>query len=329
MEHLRQAQQVPDARRGTAAEVLARLLPRPEVLLRRPRQHRLGGLLQEPRLPDQRRLRRLRPGGGCQRINYAPVFVSPTMQWAVPNSCLSGPPAGPRLLRRPRWPRRPDGPPCGRLQARLLHRREPADYAAQGRGPQRGVPAFVVWGPRFHPFPFASHLAGAEFSSRPFPPPARPDAVCGLACAREGDCRLPRWICHATKGVAMKATIPMLGGRCPRRRRASLAHAQPYLPGLPSGYRPSAPDACGPGDVLGQLLRACLTAPTTASQPCGRPLTACCPCRNRKSPAAAAPLAVTASAAARSVLPDAPLRPQPARFLHAGIWPNPRLLIAP
>lgn len=33
-------------------------------------------------------------GGSCGRINYAPVFVSPTMQWAVPNSCLSGPPAG-------------------------------------------------------------------------------------------------------------------------------------------------------------------------------------------------------------------------------------------
>src|SRR2546426_9023371 len=34
------------------------------------------------------------PGGGCQRIQFAPVFVSPTMQWAVPNGCLSGPPAG-------------------------------------------------------------------------------------------------------------------------------------------------------------------------------------------------------------------------------------------
>ena len=32
--------------------------------------------------------------GGCQRIQFAPVFVSPTMQWAVPNSCLNGPPAG-------------------------------------------------------------------------------------------------------------------------------------------------------------------------------------------------------------------------------------------
>jgi hypothetical protein len=33
------------------------------------------------------------PGGCSQRINYAPVFVSPSMQWAIPNSCISGPPA--------------------------------------------------------------------------------------------------------------------------------------------------------------------------------------------------------------------------------------------
>ncbi len=37
-------------------------------------------------------------GGSCGpcggRINYAPVFVSPTMQWAVPSGCLSGPPVG-------------------------------------------------------------------------------------------------------------------------------------------------------------------------------------------------------------------------------------------
>ena len=34
-------------------------------------------------------------GGGCsQRINYAPVFVSPSMQWAIPNSCIQGPAAG-------------------------------------------------------------------------------------------------------------------------------------------------------------------------------------------------------------------------------------------
>jgi len=34
-------------------------------------------------------------GGGSQRIQFAPVFVSPSMQWAVPNSCLNGPPCGP------------------------------------------------------------------------------------------------------------------------------------------------------------------------------------------------------------------------------------------
>jgi hypothetical protein len=38
-------------------------------------------------------------GFGCnpcatQRVQFAPVFVSPTMQWAVPNSCLNGPPVG-------------------------------------------------------------------------------------------------------------------------------------------------------------------------------------------------------------------------------------------
>ena len=34
------------------------------------------------------------PYGGSQRVQFAPVFVSPQMQWAVPNSCLSGAPAG-------------------------------------------------------------------------------------------------------------------------------------------------------------------------------------------------------------------------------------------
>jgi hypothetical protein len=39
------------------------------------------------------------PGGcgvnGCGRINYAPVFVSPTIQWAVPNGAVHAPPPGP------------------------------------------------------------------------------------------------------------------------------------------------------------------------------------------------------------------------------------------
>jgi hypothetical protein len=34
------------------------------------------------------------PCGGTQRIQFAPVFVSPQMQWAVPNSCMNGPPCG-------------------------------------------------------------------------------------------------------------------------------------------------------------------------------------------------------------------------------------------
>jgi hypothetical protein len=31
----------------------------------------------------------------CPRINYAPVFVTPGMNWAIPNTCMSGPPCGP------------------------------------------------------------------------------------------------------------------------------------------------------------------------------------------------------------------------------------------
>jgi hypothetical protein len=37
------------------------------------------------------------PGGGSQRIQFAPVFVSPTMQWAVPQGMLSGAPCGPGM----------------------------------------------------------------------------------------------------------------------------------------------------------------------------------------------------------------------------------------
>jgi hypothetical protein len=34
------------------------------------------------------------PCGGCQRIQFAPVYVSPQMQWAMPSSCMNGPPMG-------------------------------------------------------------------------------------------------------------------------------------------------------------------------------------------------------------------------------------------
>ena len=33
--------------------------------------------------------------GGCSRINYAPVVVTPGMMWAVPQGPLNGPPCGP------------------------------------------------------------------------------------------------------------------------------------------------------------------------------------------------------------------------------------------
>src|SRR5262249_21318958 len=71
VEHLRQALQVPHAGRGAATEVLARLLRCLAELLQGDGRHRLGGVLQEPRLPDQRlwalrrrqlRARELRPG---------------------------------------------------------------------------------------------------------------------------------------------------------------------------------------------------------------------------------------------------------------------------
>src|SRR5438132_680620 len=40
----------------------------------------------------------------CGRINSAPVFVSPNMQWAVPNNCVGGPPGGPGCYGPPGGP---------------------------------------------------------------------------------------------------------------------------------------------------------------------------------------------------------------------------------
>jgi hypothetical protein len=53
------------------------------------------------------------PCGGCGRINYAPVFVSPTLQWAVPAGCAGGPPVGPPYANgytQPMMPMAPMGP---------------------------------------------------------------------------------------------------------------------------------------------------------------------------------------------------------------------------
>jgi hypothetical protein len=51
--------------------------------------------------------------GGCGRINYAPVFVSPTLQWAVPAGAAGGPPVGPPYANgysQPMMPMYPMGP---------------------------------------------------------------------------------------------------------------------------------------------------------------------------------------------------------------------------
>jgi hypothetical protein len=52
-------------------------------------------------------------GGGCGRINYAPVFVSPNLQWAVPAGAAGGPPVGPPYAHgysQPQMPMYPMGP---------------------------------------------------------------------------------------------------------------------------------------------------------------------------------------------------------------------------
>ncbi len=55
------------------------------------------------------------PCGGSQRIQFAPVFVSPTMQWAVPNTCLSGAPAGPPCAPMGAFPGMAGGPYPGMM----------------------------------------------------------------------------------------------------------------------------------------------------------------------------------------------------------------------
>jgi hypothetical protein len=63
------------------------------------------------------------PGSCCGRINYAPVFVSPTLQWAVPSSTMVGPPAV--------APGGPGGPPMA----------PPYAYGGPGHGyPAPGYP---------------------------------------------------------------------------------------------------------------------------------------------------------------------------------------------
>src|SRR5579875_524929 len=131
LEHLRQALQVLDLRRRTSAKVLARLLRRPEKLLLRPRSHRLGGLLQKPRLSDQRWLRRsrrlLRPD------QLRPSLRSARHAVGRPQCLHQRPTRRPRL--RPRLWRCPCGVACP-CPGRLLIRGDlSARNASKGRPP--------------------------------------------------------------------------------------------------------------------------------------------------------------------------------------------------
>jgi hypothetical protein len=71
---------------------------------------------------------------GCGRINYAPVFVSPTFSWAVPGQC-TGAPAGPGYGY---------GPPMGGPMGGAC----PVGYCPGPAGPYSGaVPASYSAGP--------------------------------------------------------------------------------------------------------------------------------------------------------------------------------------
>ena len=160
VQHLRQALQGHHPRRGAPPEVLARLLRRHEELLRRPGSHRLGGLLQEPRLPDQPLLRRrlrprrlqprqLRPGRRHPRHDVGRAPRSPQRAAGV-SAAVAG--RGlcavlrPRLSGRLRTDARPGR--LGQMPARAAPER-PRSGSSQRtprrgrRSPRKGAPASV------------------------------------------------------------------------------------------------------------------------------------------------------------------------------------------
>jgi hypothetical protein len=49
------------------------------------------------------------PCGGSSRVQFAPVFVSPQMQWAVPSTQLTGAPCGPSFPPPQAFPNFPGG----------------------------------------------------------------------------------------------------------------------------------------------------------------------------------------------------------------------------
>jgi hypothetical protein len=79
-------------------------------------------------------------GAGCGRINYAPVFVSPTLQWAMPGGMAGGPPYANHGM--PMTPMHPTGPHGGHAMGGHPH---PAMAGMPMTGmPMSGVPTGSV-----------------------------------------------------------------------------------------------------------------------------------------------------------------------------------------
>jgi hypothetical protein len=88
-------------------------------------------------------------GGYCGgRVNYAPVFVSPTMQWAVPYQSLGGPPMGPMGM-----------PNCGPMGAGP-GAMGPAPMGPGAMGPGYGPAGPAAMGPGYGAAPGPIGMAG-------------------------------------------------------------------------------------------------------------------------------------------------------------------------
>jgi len=79
--------------------------------------------------------------GACGRINYAPVFVSPTLQWAVPAGAAGGPPIGPPYAAPgPMGPMVPNGYGFGGPGPMPMYAGGPGPMPMYAAGPQGGYP---------------------------------------------------------------------------------------------------------------------------------------------------------------------------------------------
>ena len=226
------------------------------------------------------------PGGGCGRINYAPVFVSPGIQWAVPAGGAGGPPCGPPYGDG-RHGRRPDGRPVPHGRLRRLRLADDADgpdgslrhadgpMMGQG-GPMMGRPMTARW----------ARLGRAD---RPRPDPAGPALRHGRpVIARRGS---PGRTIHASITAANRPSRPLVppppvqgrplvGRPCRFSRRTS-------GPGRTASH-PAGEFSAGTASIPGTLAfrrvdSTRMPHPRKSSRkesPCARPS----PCRSSSSP---------------------------------------------